>query len=508
MFEADFGDMEAIAPQPLDIRGAMGDAAEFPIEAMTPMLRAAIEAIAGIVKVPLSLAAQSVLSAVALGAQGYVNVENLVGQSVPVSLFFVTIATSGDRKSTADKMALKPIKDREEQMAIDYEVEKTRYSIDEAAHAAAVRNAKTGKKSRADIVTALSEAGPSPVPPALPLMTCSDPTGPALMRAFAEALPAIGLYSDEGATFIGGWSMQEDNQAATGAILSQLWDGSPIKRLRSGQEGGTQILYGRRLSLHLMCQPDIANKLLGNAAVRNQGLLSRILVAFPKSLKGTRIYSEPTADQIDALAKYHQRLAQTIAPAFAYRNNDIKARALDLQLVRLSPEAKALMIKFSNHIEQQIGPNGKYSEISDFASKMPENAIRLGAALSFFQRPSQLVQDGLSELAAKAGIALMEFYASEAMRLYGNAAIDDETANAAILIDWIRKRGFDAIGVRYLNRRGPTQVRSARALKRAIEILVETCHLTKIPAGASLDLDGAGKKTFYREAYTVIEVTD
>ena len=28
MFVADFGDMEAIAPQPLDIRGAMGDAAK------------------------------------------------------------------------------------------------------------------------------------------------------------------------------------------------------------------------------------------------------------------------------------------------------------------------------------------------------------------------------------------------------------------------------------------------------------------------------------------------
>jgi len=506
MFEDSFEDAERMAPQPLEIRASIGEPAEFPIEALSPMIRTAIEAIAEIVQVPVSLAAQSVLSAVALGAQGYINVQNLVGQSVPVSLFFFTIATSGDRKSTSDKMALKAIKDREEALAADYEIERTRYAIEDAAHAVATRNAKSGKKAKADLVSELTNIGPPPVPPALPLMTCSDPTGPALMRAFAESMPAIGLYSDEGATFIGGWSLQEDNQAATGAILSQLWDGSPIKRLRAGQEGGTQILYGRRLCLHLMCQPDIANKLLGNPQIRNQGLLSRLLVACPKSLKGTRTFREPTPESLDALARFQERLAQTIGVAFRYRNNDVKSRALDLDLVSLMPDARDLLIKFSNHVESLMAPGGKYVDISDFASKMTENAIRLGAVLSFFQGPSRLITQGLSMSAAQAGIALVEFYASEALRLYGNPTVDDETANAAILVDWIRKRNLTAVGLRYLNRRGPTQTRNATTLKRAIEVLVDHHHLVPIKGGMTIDLEG--KPKFYADAYTVVPIDD
>ena len=54
-----------------------------------------------------------------------------------------------------------------------------------------------------------------------------------MQRLFAEANPALGLFSDEGATFLGGWGMQDDNQAATGGMLSKLWDGSPIKRIRA-----------------------------------------------------------------------------------------------------------------------------------------------------------------------------------------------------------------------------------------------------------------------------------
>ncbi|MDO7843438.1 YfjI family protein [Sphingomonas immobilis] len=494
---------EVSVPQPLGIQAVVTDATEFPIAALSATLGKAILAISEMAQVPVSLAAQSVLAAAALAAQPYINVETITGQSRPVSLFFFTIAASGDRKSTSDQFAIDPVKRREELLAVDYQRASLSYSIAEAAYKAATQKAKAGaNKTRDDIRKCLEDCGTPPQPPVQPLLTADEPTGPGLQRLFAEAMPALGLFSDEGATFLGGWSMQEENQAATGGMLSKLWDGSPIKRIRADKENATTILYGRRLSLHLMVQPDIANSLLGNKAVRNQGLLSRILVAAPKSLKGSRFWKEPSDDARANLDRYQKKLALHLERPFAYREET--SRALDLDLIVLQPEARTKLIAFSDHCEKLLGPGGKYEQIADFASKMTENATRLAAVIAWFESSSTLLREGLSERAVNAGIALVEFYAEEAARLYGTPALDDDDANAATLIEWVRKREFTAIGLRFLNRRGPTQVRSASVLKRAIQILVEHGHLVAIKGGATLELEGGPK--FYAEAFTVVPV--
>ncbi|MGY2732792.1 hypothetical protein ACVWYO_000466 [Sphingomonas sp. UYP23] len=187
---------------------------------------------------------------------------------------------------------------------------------------------------------------------------------------------------------------------------------------------------------------------------------------------------------------------------FAYR--DENSRALNLDLVPLQPEARARLIQFSDHCEKSLAPSGIYSEISDFASKMTENATRMAAVISYFTGSVNLVSEGLSLRAANAGIALIEFYAGEAARLYGTPALDDDSNNAVILIEWIRKRELKAVGLQYLNNRGPSQTRSAPRLKRAVEMLVEHHHLVEIKGGATLDLGGARK--FYTDAYTVVPV--
>jgi len=500
MFDDRFDENPPAVPQPLDIKAALAEAADFPIGALPPVLSKAILAIEAMAQVPISLAAQSILAAVSLGAQGFINVETITGQYVPASLFFLSIASSGDRKSTSDKFAILPIKEREEDLATTYESRKMLYAIDDAAYKAASKAAMSGKKDRDQIREALERVGRPPLPPIQPLLTCDEPTGPGMLRLFAEAMPALGLFSDEGATFLGGWAMQEENQASTGGMLSKLWDGSPIKRIRSDKDSPATILYNRRLSVHLMIQPDLAGKLLGNKAVRSQGLLSRILPVAPRSLKGTRFWKEPTEEHRTDLRRYQDHLGRLLSTDFRFL--DETTRRLDLDIVRLTPEAKAALVKFSDHCEGCMGPGGKYEQIADFASKMSENAVRMAAVVSFFRNGPELVAKGLSEKAIGAGIALMEFYAGEAARLYGAPSMDDDTANAVALIDWIRKRELPRVGVRFLNRAGPVQTRAAATLKRAIEVLVEHQHLVKITGGAELNLDGKAKH--YVEAYTVV----
>ena len=72
--------------------------------------------------------------------------------------------------------------------------------------------------------------------------------------------------------------------------LSKIWDGDPIDRVRG--EDGAAILPGRRLSAHLMMQPDVASILLGDRLSDGQGLLSRMLMTAPESATGTRLWRE------------------------------------------------------------------------------------------------------------------------------------------------------------------------------------------------------------------------
>ena len=98
-----------VSDEPLPLFPPLPPAERYPVEALGPVLSRAALAIARKVQVPEAIAAQSVLATAALAAQAHADVVLPFGQTRPLSLFLVTIAGSGDRKSSADNEALRPI---------------------------------------------------------------------------------------------------------------------------------------------------------------------------------------------------------------------------------------------------------------------------------------------------------------------------------------------------------------------------------------------------------------
>jgi hypothetical protein len=74
----------------------------FPVEAMGP-LKAATEAIQDKTQAPAAIGAQSLLAVASLACQAFANVQSLGGIK-PISLFSLTIAKSGERKSSCDAL--------------------------------------------------------------------------------------------------------------------------------------------------------------------------------------------------------------------------------------------------------------------------------------------------------------------------------------------------------------------------------------------------------------------
>ena len=91
---------------------------KYPVEALGPLAAAVTEAHKA-TGAPIALAAQSALSVAALAVQGHADVETLGGIS-PTSLYALTIAKSGERKSTVDGLFMRAMKDFEREKAREY----------------------------------------------------------------------------------------------------------------------------------------------------------------------------------------------------------------------------------------------------------------------------------------------------------------------------------------------------------------------------------------------------
>ena len=97
----------------------------FPTDALGPMLAPVASALHEIVQSPLAMCANSVLAAATLAAQPHVNIELPIGRGEikPVSLYFITVGRSGERKSATDSQVMSSIKAREKELNLMFKAE-------------------------------------------------------------------------------------------------------------------------------------------------------------------------------------------------------------------------------------------------------------------------------------------------------------------------------------------------------------------------------------------------
>ncbi len=94
--------------EPLPLQREVPPPEPFPIWALGRFMERAAQSIIHSSKVADSICGGSFLSTASLCVQGHRDVV-IDGRTHPLSEFFLTVATSGDRKSSADKQALKSI---------------------------------------------------------------------------------------------------------------------------------------------------------------------------------------------------------------------------------------------------------------------------------------------------------------------------------------------------------------------------------------------------------------
>jgi hypothetical protein len=383
------------------------------------------------------------------------------------------MAASGDRKSTADNEALKPVRQYEQELREVYDREMREWRIEQAAWAAHKR--KIEMKGNLDFAARkdqLQALGSEPERPLYPILVAPEPTIEGLTRLWVDAPAALGIFSAEGGQFLGGPGMLPEHKLKTGAALSAFWDGQGQRRVRASD--GLIDLVGRRLAVHLMVQPDPAAAFLADPVLRSQGLLSRCLLAAPASLSGTRFSRDPEPSDLEAIAAYTARLHRVLGcrwPLAEGKRNELKPR----ELVP-SPEAATALRRFSDEVESQCGPEGHLTAIRDIAAKAAENAARIAGVVTIIEDPQacEIKAEGMAR-----GITLAKWYICEALRLHGAARIDPKLLDAHRLLEWLKRQTGPVVRFRDILRGGPRDLRAKSPAEGAIRTLVDHGLITE-----------------------------
>jgi hypothetical protein len=477
-----------IEPHPLLRKLPQAD--EFPADALEDILEPAALAIHDITQAPMAICCQSVLAATALAVQAYSNVDLPKQPGRPVSLFFVSVAASGERKTAVDSEALRPIRKRMRELRDTYDGLVSIYKNAKAAWEKARDEAK--KKAGGDyaaIAAALNVIGPEPVAPLLPFLTCSEPTFEGLYKLLAEGQPSLGIFSDEGGAFIGSHGMNEEAIKRTSTGLSNLWNGTDVSRTRGGD--GASSLSGRRLSIHLMCQPGIAAEMLSNAELLDQGFLSRFLVTAPEASAGSRPHRDADPTSEPTIKRYEDLLLKILRrpmPLAAGRLNELEPPS-----IRLSLKARELWIDFYNWVDRESKPGGELTPILSLANKIPEHAGRLAAVLALV---ADIEAREISEKQMADGITLAGHYLAEAQRLFEVGRINCDLFLAQKLLDWLLAREGDLVSLPDIYQCGPASIRDKTVAGKLVAILMDHGWLVRVEG--STEIDGKRRRDVYR----------
>lgn len=459
----------------------------YPIDALPDIVQHAVEEVLSFTKAPIPLVASSALAAISLATQAHIDVkraEKLIG---PVSLFLLTIADSGERKSTCDKFftaAIQQYQREQDELAKpelkDYEAAINAWDAKRSGLMGQIKQLARKNEPTIEVENTIRELEHlKPEPPRVPKLLRGDETPENLAWVLACEWPSGGVVSSEAGVVFGAHGMGKDSIMRNLALLNILWDGGELSIGRRTTESFT--VRGARLTVALQVQEATLRSFFERSGelARGTGFLARFLVAWPESTQGFRPYTDPPPCW-PALAAFNQRLSEILnTPAPLEEDGTLSPSLLDL-----SREAKSAWVAFHDAIESELHSGGQLYDVRDVASKVADNAARLAGLFQVFD-------DGMggtiSSKSFQSASRIAAWHLNEARRFFGELALPEEIKNAVLLNDWLldycRKERVTMTPCRTVQQFGPNTLRTKAKLDAALQELESQERLQVIKEG-------------------------
>lgn len=464
-------------PEPLPLYAKV-DPEPYPIDALPEPIRAAVAEVASFVKAPVPMVASCALTALSVASQAHVDVKRAEKLQGPVGLFMLTIADSGERKSTCDSFFSQAIREFE---AAEAEAAKPELKNYKAAYEAweakyngikdDIRRKAKERKSTVELEANLRDLEhDKPQHPRIPRLLYADATPEALAYSLANQWPSGGIVSAEAGIVFGSHGMGKESSMRAMALYNILWDGASMSTSRRTAESFT--VRGARLTMGLQVQETTLRAFMNQSSglARGTGFLARFLVSWPESTQGSRMFSEPPVEW-PHLSTFNRRIAAILKQPVPIDEDG----ALSPAMLTLTPEAKALWVDCHNSIEAELAGGGDLYDVRDVASKTADNIARLAALFHMMSGEVGAIGYKAMEGACKLGA----WHLHESRRFFGEFALPVELADAARLESWLisycKREHVQFVGKSTALQYGPLRTKSS--IEPAITELVDLDRL-------------------------------
>ncbi|MDA0337104.1 MAG: YfjI family protein, partial [bacterium] len=420
-----------------------------------------------------------------------VRAEKLAG---PVGLWFLTIADSGERKSTCDAFFTEAIREYEAQEAQTakpaikkHQASKAAWDARQAGVKDSIRANAKAKKQTTELEQALRDLeDEEPTAPRVPKPLRGDDTPENLAWVLSHEWPSGGVISSEAGIVFGSHGMGKDSIMRNLGLLNILWDGGVHSVGRRTSE--SFVLHGARLTMALQVQEATLRSFFDRSVglARGTGFLARFLVAWPESTQGSRPFVDPPPSW-PALSAYNRRIREILDQPLVIGDDG----ALTPPLMPLTSASKNLWVTFHNAIERELQSSGDLHDVRDVASKAADNAARMAALFQVFEHGTA---GDVEPEALEAASRIVAWHLNEAQRFFGELVLPKEQAGATRLerwlLDYCRQKQTGVVPRREVQRLvSPITLRQKDALNSALRELSE--------AGRAREVDDGKSKTIH-----------
>lgn len=448
----------------------------YPINAFTGLLRQVIEAIAYYAQIPLAMAGQCVLGALAHMGQRFIDAPMGHGH-MPASLILITEGESGSGKTQAMGLTHFKIKEYERQQYSNY--------LDDIA---AWDSDKAGLKSKE--LAQFLEDNPKPQNPK---NLFDDATiEPILDRFISGEMTNASWTTDEAGQFFNGHTMTGDTAGSALSALTKLWSDGEVSRLRSQKSAYATPqtdAHNVRMTLLLQGQRVVLEQALTDPLMNGQGFLARALIACPEDLRGHRVWDDEKRrndspyDNPD-LIEYWSRCHALLDPLPANQPNDTQGTPQRIKMQWADQQAEQVFYRHMQAIENRQANGQTLEYLKAYASRMAENASRIASLMAFFEGRKVITTDDITR-----AFMLVEYSTAERLR-YLDATPTGEQNDSEKLSQWLvdkaRGKNPHKLSRTYISNNAPNPMRkNTKLLQIELDKLESAKHIRQEMEGRS-----------------------
>ena len=467
--QSGWGDPEPLANDP-------SQPTRYPIEAWSPILRKAIEAIAYYTQVPLAMAGQSVLGAIAHIGQAHIDAPMGSGHK-PTSLIIITEGESGTGKTQVMGLSHFKIDQHEKQLYSNY-----------LSDISSWENNLLSLKGK-DRAAFLDE---NPKPPN-PVTMFDDATIEPLIDRFVDGeMYNASLSTDEAGQFFNGHTMKSDTAGSALGAITKLYSSGIAGRTRSQKNAYANPrtkAYDVRMTFLLQGQRVVLEKALTDPLMSGQGFLARAMIACPEDLRGKRVWNDPKRrndrpHDNPCLIDYWSRCQILLDPLPANLPSDSTGAPNRIKMQWANNEAVQAFEDGMQAIENRQA-NGQVLEyLKAYASRMAENATRIASLMAFFDGRKTITTDDITR-----AFMLVEYSTAERLRYLDATPTGEQNDSEKLscwLVDKARGKNPHKLSRTYIANNAPNPMRkNTKLLQNELDKLESAKHIKQEVEGRS-----------------------